>query len=355
MRIVYDSFAGRYSDSPRALFEALRARSDAHDHRWLADPAHRHGFPDDVATVDITTAGAIEALEAADLVVGSTHIDLDWVKRPGTRYLQTWHGTPLKRIHHDVLWAPEGRLARLDLDIARWDLLLSPNRASTPVLRKAFRFDGEIAETGYPRNDVLLGPRADQVRRDVRAALGIADGVTAVLYAPTWRDQATLVDPSLDVPVGLDVLAAAADLGPDYCIMQRLHYLNTARRPPVVGATVRDVSTHPDIAELYLAADVLVTDYSSTMFDFAVTGKPIVYHAWDLEDYATTVRGFYLDLMEVAPGPVLTEQGEVVDALGHLDRVRDEYRERYAAFQERFCHLEDGHATERVLARLGLA
>ncbi len=354
MRIVYDSFGGRYSDSPRALYEALRDRSDRHEHVWLAEAAHRDGFPRDATTVEATGPDAVAALEAADVVVANTHVELDWEKKPGARYLQTWHGTPLKRIHHDVLWAPEGRLAYLDQDVARWDVLLSPNRASTPVLRQAFAFDGEVAETGYPRNDVLVDDRGPGIRAELRAELEIADGVTAVLYAPTWRDQATLLDPTAEVPLGLDVAAAATELGPDYCILQRLHYFNTARRPAATGENVRDVSFHPDISDLYLAADVMITDYSSTMFDFAVTGKPIVFHAFDLAEYGGTTRGFYLDLEAIAPGPVVAGQHEVIDALQHLDRVAAEYRPRYDTFRQTFSHLEDGHATERVLDLLEL-
>ncbi|MHA3703205.1 CDP-glycerol glycerophosphotransferase family protein [Jatrophihabitans sp. YIM 134969] len=354
MKIVYDSFGGRFSDSPRAVFEALYGTTGRHEHTWIADDAHRGGFPDGVNIVAAGGADAVAALEDADLVIANTHVELDWAKKPGARYLQTWHGTPLKRIHHDVLWAPEGRLAYLDLDVARWDLLLSPNHWSTPVLQKAFAYDGEVAETGYPRNDVLVGERGERVRRQVRADLGIADGVTAVLYAPTWRDQATLLDPAAEVPLGLDVAGAAAALGEDYCILQRLHYFNTSRRPAATGPNVHDVSFHPDIAELYLAADVMITDYSSTMFDFAVTGKPIVFHAWDLAEYGGTTRGFYLDLEEVAPGPVLATQDEVVDALRHLDVVAERHRDAYARFQQTFCHLEDGHATERVLDLLEL-
>src|SRR4051794_30492912 len=151
MKIAYNSFEGRYSESPRAIYEALRRRDGGHDHVWLADPAHLAGFPSDAVTVPFGTPECAEALAAADVLVANTHTDMPWTKRPGTLYLQTWHGTPLKRIHNDVLWAPPGRLARLDEDIARWDVLLSPNHASTPLLRGAFGFDGEVLETGYPR------------------------------------------------------------------------------------------------------------------------------------------------------------------------------------------------------------
>ena len=115
---------------------------------------------------------------------------------------------------------------------------------------------------------------------------------------------------------------------------------------------VRELSLHPDVSDLYLAADVLVTDYSSVMFDFALTGRPMLFHAHDLDDFRDRIRGFYFDLEEIAPGPLMTTTGEIVDALRDLDGVRERHADGYAAFRERFCHLEDGHATDRVLDRV---
>ncbi len=135
MNIVYVAFRGHFSDSPRALYEELLARGVEATHTWLAAPHTQATFPADVATVTFGSPESIAALEGADLVISNDHIPLDWEKRPGTTYLQTWHGTMLKRIHNDVLWAPEGRLAYLDQDIARWDLLLSPHAFTTDRLR----------------------------------------------------------------------------------------------------------------------------------------------------------------------------------------------------------------------------
>src|SRR5918997_77705 len=183
MRIVYNCFEGRYGDNPRALHDALQARDDAHEHVWLADPAHVAGFPAGVDTVGYGTPAGVAALERADVLIANTHTDFEWDKRQDAIYLQTWHGTPLKRIHWDVLWAPEGRLERLQRDVDRWDVLVSPNHASTRRLRQAFRFEGEVLESGYPRNDVLVAPGHEARRARVRAELGIADGTRAVLYA----------------------------------------------------------------------------------------------------------------------------------------------------------------------------
>ncbi|HEX8510944.1 MAG TPA: CDP-glycerol glycerophosphotransferase family protein, partial [Propionibacteriaceae bacterium] len=293
--IVYCSYDGRYSDSPRAIYEG-QSRKVRSEHVWLCDPGHRSGFPIDALTVTYGSRAARAALESAELVIANTHIEMEWDKPAGARYLQTWHGTPLKRVHRDVFWAPAGRLARLDHDVARWDYLLSPNAASTPRLRSAFRFPGEVLESGYPRNDVLLSPRSPLVRARVRASLGLSEDTTAVLYAPTWRDDQYFADGSPQIDLALDVDAFLDELGEDHTLLTRLHYMMTDRlapRPERGGqhVRVRDVSRHPDMQELYLAADVLITDYSSSMFDFAITGKPLIFYTYDLESYRDSLRG----------------------------------------------------------------
>jgi CDP-glycerol glycerophosphotransferase len=351
MHVVYNSFNGRFSDNPRALYERLRERPDVR-HTWLADPMHAAAFPADVDTVDVTGPGARDALESADLVVAGTHTEVDWDKPLGTTYLQTWHGTPLKRIHYDVLLVPPGRLEYLDEDVARWDVLLSPNAESTPRLRKAFGYDGPVWETGYPRNDLLLSPEAGRVRAEVRAELGIDEGTTAVLYAPTWRDDEHYA--GSEVPWQLDARALAERLtasGRRHVVLPRLHNLMTTRSRPQSGAGVVDVSFYRDVRELHLAADVLVTDYSSLMFDFALTCKPMVFYAYDVARYASEIRGFYFDLFPQAPGPVATDPDELAAAILAQDGDR---HERYDAFRATYGHLEDGHATDRVLERLGL-
>jgi CDP-glycerol glycerophosphotransferase len=352
VRFVYNSYEGRYSDNPRAIYEALRARDDGHEHLWLADAAHLDGFPRDLATVPYGSPQSIEALEAADVVVANTHTDLVWTKRPGAFYLQTWHGTPLKRIHWDVLWAPPGRLDRLQRDVDQWDCLLAPNRLSAGFLRQAFRYDREVLESGYPRNDVLNAPDRDERRRRVRAGLGIPDAKTAVLYTPTWRDDVVFGEGGKEFALGLDVDAFARRLGDDHVLLLRLHYMLTGRLAAVEHPAVRDVSFHPDVAELYLAADSMVTDYSSTMFDFAVTQKPMIFFTYDLADYQSRQRGFYFDFAPQAPGPLVETNDELIDAVRDLPAAAGRYEERYARFRETYCHLDDGKATERVVARL---
>ena len=355
MRIVYQSFEGRYSDNPRALHEALvRRGTEEHDHVWLAAAGHLDDFPAGLMTVPYGGADSVAVLESADLVIANTHTDLSWTKKPGATYLQTWHGTPLKRIHWDVLWAPEGRLERLQRDVDQWDLLVSPNPFATGALRGAFRYAGEVLETGYPRNDRLLAPDRDDVRARVRRQLRIPDGATAVLYTPTWRDDFVFAGGDAPLDLQLDAAAFDARLGADHVLLLRTHYMLTGRLTALEHPSVRDVSAHPEVGELYLAADVLVTDYSSTMFDFAVTGRPQAIFAYDLEHYRTHQRGFYLDFEAEAPGPIARTTDELLAVLADIGGWAERCAGRYGRFRERFTTLEDGRASGRVLERLGL-
>ena len=352
MRVAWYSFHGRYSDNPRALYERLSGRSDI-DHVWLADGNHLAAFPPGTRTIDVDGAEAGATLESADLVVANTHVEVPWTKPAGTTYLQTWHGTPLKRIHRDVLWAPPGRLDRLDLDVATWDILLSPNPVSTPRLRSAFRYEGKVLESGYPRNDVLSRSGVADVRAKVRAALGIPQDAPTVLYTPTWRDDEVFTNDLGEVPLALDPAALLRRL-PDHVLLVRAHNMVTGRSRLASTPRAIDASYYPDVADLYAAADVLVTDYSSTMFDFAITSRPIVFYAYDLEQFQDSIRGFYFNLLDEAPGPVVRTQEELGEVLATLPAAAADYAGPYADFREQYGVLEDGHAADRVLARLGL-
>jgi CDP-glycerol glycerophosphotransferase len=342
--VVFTSWAGNYSDSPRAIFAELRRRDAPYESVWvLNDPAHA---PEGTGAVRPDSAEYLRVLGRAGYLVSNNSMPGYFRKRRATKYVQTWHGTPLKRIAFDVspeaLRAGKSYLRTLRRDVDSWDLLLSPNRFSTDVLRRAFRYQGPIAETGYPRNDLLSSPERNEVRARTRRELGVGDDLTTVLYAPTFRDNR-------EFSLELDLSRAAKALGDDFVFLFRAHKLDAARARVAGEPRVIDVSGRDDIAELFLAADVLVTDYSSVMFDFAVTGKPILFFTYDLAEYARDGRGMYFDLRAEAPGPLLADTGEVVDALENLARVHEAHAAAYAAFRQRFCSLEDGNAAARVV------
>ncbi len=355
--LLFDSFHGSYSDNPRAVYEELTSRPQATGltTAWVAHPAES-AFPAGVRRIDPQGLSGQRRVGEAGIVVANLQMPSSFQKR-GAFYLQTWHGTPLKRLGADnESWTNSPAQQRQMRDYQRWDLLLSPNRFSSDIFRRAFRYGGEILESGYPRNDVLNAPDRDARRAEVRRELGIAPEQRVLFYVPTFRDDQWDASGALKYVHRLDVPLLQQRLGGDDVVLIRLH--DRVRRDPAAakatapGGPVRDVSLYPDINLLYLAADVLITDYSSAMFDFAVTGKPMLFYTYDLEHYRDTLRGFYLDFETEAPGPLLRTTAEVADALGDLPATGRTYADRYARFRETYCYLDDGKAAQRVVDRI---
>lgn len=343
--VLFDSWRGRYSDNPRAIFEAMRRRRTDHRFVWVLRRDER--APEGAEIVAPESAGHLRWLNRAGSLVFNNTAPAYFRPRDSVTYLQTWHGTPLKRIAFDI----EGRATApprkyfdtLRREVRRWDALISPNPFSTRVFRRSFAFGGRILETGYPRNDLLLlAPDATAVRRQVRMRYGIREEVRAVLYAPTLRD-------SEPFSLALDLGRLTGELGDDVVVLLRAHHVVAATAAGAARSRVINVSGVGDIADLYLAADVLITDYSSAMFDFAITNKPIILFLYDLEDYRDRVRGLNLDIQAEAPGPVVRSTGEVVSLVAGLDALQAANAERHRAFVRRFCPFDDGRASERVI------
>jgi CDP-glycerol glycerophosphotransferase len=261
----------------------------------------------------------------------------------------THHGTPLKKMGLDLRDHPvtgaRMNFAALLRRCERWDYSVSQNVFSTLVWERVYPTRYESLEVGYPRNDVLASATDEDVQR-AREELGIEPGQTVVLFAPTHREYLSGYVPTLD-------LAAAAEaLGDDHVILARQHYFYGAEQR-LHADRVRDVAAHPSIETLCLAADVLVTDYSSLMFDYAVLDRPIVIHAPDWDVYRS-IRGTYFDLLAEPPGAVSRSDAELIDAFRSGAVWSDDAREARAAFRARFCSLDDGRAAERVVRRVWL-
>ncbi len=351
---IFDSHGGKqYSCNPRAIYEELRRRDTGLECVWVTRDG-QVAVPDGGRVVVLGSREHYELAARARFIV-SNMLQKDWYRKSaGQLYLQTWHGTPLKRICLDVE-NPQFPSAmayhdRIRADVANWDALLSENAFSTPIFRKAFGFDGDILEFGYPRNDVLRSPDSSGRAAGICRRLGLPAGTRAVLYAPTWRDDAATRAGGYGFPQHLDLDAAAQALGTEHVMLVRGHH--KMRETMVNGpgsSRVIDVTSYPDIADLFLIADVLITDYSSAMFDFAVTGRPMLFFTYDLERYRDKLRGFYFDFEAEAPGPLLRTSDDVIDALRSLDDLSRSYRAAYDAFAARFCSLDDGHSAARAV------
>ena len=313
--VFMESFGGRSGgDNPAAICEDLAAH-DVRAPLWWSVVDGTVPVPSGAVPVVVGSQEWVEALRTSRVIVTNDHLP-DWFsKRGGQHLLQTWHGTPIKKLLHDA--APGSVSLRYQRLMARqvpqWDLLLAQNREAEQRLRRALGYGGQVRVGEYPRNVRLLG--GIEVGRRVRSDLGIGEEQQVILYAPTWRER-------LRHPGGLaghsNGQGLQGDVYPahrtDAVVLMRTHHMNRARP----GPGLVDVSRYPSIEELMMAADVLVSDYSSIFLDFALTGKPAVVYVPDLEHYRDVERGLYGDWPRGSGLPVALDHDELAF---HLNRI----------------------------------
>jgi CDP-glycerol glycerophosphotransferase len=340
--VFFESFFGQNAScNPLAIDRALASARPEIPRYWGVADASVEVPPGAIAVIE-GSADWWRIRASARLIVINDWLRNRYRKRRGQTVLQTWHGTMLKKLALSRSGLrPRAALATLR-ERSRWSILLSQNRFATGVFRRAYAFLGPVWEEGYPRDDVLVNGDATVIR----AKLGIPADAKVLLYAPTWRDDRP------DHVDHLDVSAFTKTLGDDYVMLIRGHSRTLQPGADLHAGGVLDVTSYPDVSELFLVADALITDYSSVMFDFSVTGKPIFFFTPDLDRYRQELRGFYFDLVPVAPGPIVRTPAELAALIAQTDAVRAEYAGKYAAWRERYNPMDDGAAAERVVARL---
>ena len=369
--VLFEAYGGRsYACSPKALYQEMLG-----DERFAGCElvwAFREGaVPSDEPDLEHATivkrgsSAYFETLARAGCIVVNNRLPEYVYPKDDQVYVQCWHGTPLKRLGYDVEIEMESALnttnelaERFGMDARKWTHLLSPSPYASKHLADAFGLPLEkrgsvIVEEGYPRNDALVRSRGDEsVRARLRDSLGVPEGKRVLLYAPTWRDDSYQDGVGYTFDYLLDFDLMRQQLGDEWVVLFRPHYYiaNQFDFSAYEGFVI-DVSKVDDVNDLYLASDVLLTDYSSVMFDYANLRRPIVLFVPDRERYADAIRGFYFDLEEV-PGPLCSTTDEVVEELTHVEGHRTKYEQAYAAFVEKFCPLDDGCACARVLERL---
>ena len=394
--VVFCSFEGRsYSDSPRALFEYMVRCGAFTDYTLI------WGFCGDLkkyrrilservrfltANLPQAAAGAGEsgAGHRVPRICLVRYDSADWRKclsasgcwilnykvkdylkpRADQVFVQTWHGTPLKRLGYDITHfdnptnTAQGLARHYGIEAKKFTYFLSSSPYATEKFRSAWRMDefGKhdiMLEEGYPRNDVLVNHAPDEAKRIRARILGArADEKKVILYAPTYRQEQHVTAQGYTWALPLDLRKLQADLGEDYVFLFRAHYLITNQIDfDAYRGFAFDVSGEEDINDLYLISDLLVTDYSSAMFDFALLRRPMIFHMYDLEYYRDQSNGFYFDPEKVLPGPIVRDQAALTAAVREAASSFT-IDETYEKFIKTFDPYEDGHASERVIRRV---
>ncbi len=364
--IVFCSNLGRnYTGSPRAVYERmveLGLDKEYCCYYILNEPQEYAGkLPGQITLIKNARLHFYYVMAVAGVWIADTRFQNYIRKRKQTVYIQTWHGTPLKKLGLDMTELHmagnetlEEYQEKFRANSTTWDYLISQNPFSTEVFRRAFDFGGEILSTGYPRNDVLFKPVSERQKIAAKLCLkfGFPTDKKIILYAPTWRDDAFYNAESYRFVTEMDFGKMQEAFGDEYILLAKFHYMvNEQEAFDRYPDFLYPVDARTDIADLYLIADILITDYSSAMFDYSILKRPMYFFAYDLKKYEQSLRGFYFDFLAEAPGPIATTTEELVAVIREKggEVYWQEYRERYDVFCRKYNPYDDGQASEKII------
>ncbi|RRK11413.1 CDP-glycerol glycerophosphotransferase family protein [Lactiplantibacillus garii] len=356
--IIFESFGGRQvSDSPLAIYQMFKKLYPGFRFIWSVE---RETVPyckaNDIPYIVRRTTMWVRTMEKAQYWISNARFPA-WVKKPKyLTYVQTWHGTPLKKLGLDIenVTMPGTNTAAYHRNFVqeanRWDALISPNDYSTQIFRSAFGFKNQILKVGYPRNDELINSTADDITA-IKQKLNIPLDKKVVMYAPTYRDNqfAEKGKYTFELPFSLDDFQQR--FGEDTVLILRMHYLiSNALDVSAYGDFVYDLSSYPNISELYLVSDLLITDYSSVFFDYAYLQRPILFYPYDYHLYKDELRGFYLDYEKDLPGKIAQNEPDLLNGVAEYLQQPDMSNDpKFQKFYERFCAINDGLASLKVV------
>lgn len=360
--VLFESFMGRqFTCNPRAIYEELLLDERFKDYYFvwaLQDAKNRVLNFERTIVVEYKSKEYYEYCARAKYIITNSGLDFAFQPKKEQLILQTWHGTPLKRLRCDIeaeFGNANNSLEEIywknDVDVVRYDYFLSPSKFASDKFKTAFRLNELnkqeiIIETGYPRNDFLFHYTEDDAKR-IKQKVGI-DGIDkkVILYAPTFRENQHQAGIGYTYKTEVDFQRLKEELSDEYIILFRPHYFiaNQFDFEKYKGF-IYNVADIDDVKELYVITDLLITDYSSVFFDYAVLKRPILFYMYDLEAYAEDIRGFYMSLDQL-PGDIV----ETEDAL--IEKIKQDvftYDDRYRTFNETFNNLEDGKAGKRLI------
>ncbi len=343
-KVLFESFNGKqYSDSPRAVSERMHEMYPDFELVWAfqAEKGKSPLVPGYVRQVDRKSMAYYREFATAFAFVTNEGMISNVVRRKNQFIVQTWHGDrAIKKYLYD-LWQDKKRPIPL-MDEYITDLCVAASDSGEEGYRSAFRYPGEILKVGMPRNDVLVRDDPEEKRR-VRESLHIPMDKKVVLYAPTFRDRLASKQ-----NVNVDLFRVAEVLGKDdTVVLLRAHPASRGLQYPENGRFI-DVSSYPDMADLLLISDILITDYSSSAGDFAVRDKPVILAMFDREEYEKNSRSLRINLDE--SGYLVAENQEQLEEL--LLKPQEVYTESCRKIRAFYGYHESGHSSEAVCERI---
>ncbi|WP_436940545.1 CDP-glycerol:glycerophosphate glycerophosphotransferase [Staphylococcus xylosus] len=356
--VVFESFGGKsYSDNPKYIYEYMYKKYPDLNYTWVMKEPNHESIPGNPKIVEKNSKEYFKTYAKTKYWVSNSRLPLYLEKKKDQLYIQTWHGTPLKRLANDMKDVKISNTPTAEykynfkLETQRWDYLISPNPYSSKIFKSAFWLSNhKLLKSGYPRNDLLVNNKNDlDYIKQIKQKLNIPKNKKVVMYAPTWRDDEYIEKGKYKFDIKLDLDKLKCSLSDEFIVLLRMHYLIAEKlNLEDYENFVIDVSHHGDISELFLITDCLITDYSSVMFDFGNLKKPQLFFTYDLEKYEKELRGFYLDYYSELPGPIYTTSEELIEGILNIDLIRNEYNKKIEQFYRRFCQYEKGKSSNYV-------
>ena len=299
--ILFNSFAGRkYDDSPRAIFEIMRVdcRFKGYKFIWAFHEPDKH-VVEGAEKIKTDGLAYFKTALAARVWVTNSSVERGLSFRgKKTFYFNTWHGTPMKKMGSDIEVSNQAFRGKGQ---NKFDIMMSQGHFETDVFSRSFGIPKEkFLEAGLPRNDILAN-YTEERRRAIRSKLGVRGDQIVILYCPTFREYDK--DEGLGVVMAppMDLKKWERELGESYVLLMRAHYEVSKVMQIEENDFVRNMTDYPDLNDLFIAADILISDYSSVFFDYSITGKPMLHFCYDYEKYSSK-RGMYFDVREKVSG-----------------------------------------------------
>jgi len=347
-RIMFESMWGKqFSCNPRYLYEYINENYPDYECIWSFVDEHK-SITGNAKRVRKHSLKYYYYLATSKFFCDNVNFENDFIKRNEQVYIQTMHGTPLKTLGLDVKqdFNSQESVKQYIHRCSRWDYLLVQSDYVAGLSKECFDYDGEILKLGYPRSDILYSKNNSDEINKLKEKLRLPLDKKVILYAPTWRMKN-------DFELMLDLNSFKKSLSDEYVLVLRMHHLAGNKLNQLENDDfIFDLSEYGSMEELYLVSDILITDYSSAMFDYAILDRPILLFTYDMEEYINSIRGTYFDLEKYNPGPILYTSKEVENAIINIEHIEKKYKENRHEFQEKFNQYESGKSSELIFNKV---
>ena len=362
--VIFESYMGRkYTCSPKALYLEMlnNPKYKSYHFIWaLKEPENFSQLKTErTELVKYGSKAYKKAYHRAKYFITNSRLP-EWIVKKGKQvYIQTWHGTPLKKLGYDITVSGSNAMNskqeicdKYKHDAKRYNYMVSPSKFCTEKFHSAFQLSSKVKviEKGYPRNDQLF-KNPEKQALEIKKKLKLPKNKKIILYAPTWRDNEHQSGVGYVQTLHIDFDILQKELEKDYIILFRSHYFiaNEFDFSKYHGF-LYDVSKYDEVNDLYIVSDILITDYSSVFFDFANLKRPMIFYMYDYESYKNNLRDFYIDLEEL-PGPIMKESNEIelCKMIKNINQEQKKYKVKYEKFHKKYNYLDSKDCSRKVL------